>query len=160
VIDALKTIRQNRKGLRLLGLGITSQVTNCVETYETLRQKNKRVSVAAAGRLIGVTRQRAHQLMNRAETAGLVIKIGRTYILNVKTVLAWSARFVAERAAAIRSKALRSCKRFTKLPYVKDALTHTTKNIKTKVFVSEMGRIEARAALAACYIPAHLRKHR
>jgi len=161
-IEALSVIRANRRGFR--ARGATSQTLEVVETYFALKAKKGRIGLADVGRVLGVSRQLVHRHICRAEDVGMLVRIGRTVLLCARSLLRWSQEFVLERAKAAKAKAVKRWQSLGKSGCVNTGLTHTVETNTNGLPDPEpepiLSRQEARRALAATYVPVHLRKAR
>lgn len=99
----LSQIRANRRGLRARGL--TAADILALEAVAAVAPSgSRRLSVAALGRLIGVSRVAALKRIRRLEAAGAVVRMRRTLILNVRGVLGWLESAVKDRLAAVKRR--------------------------------------------------------
>lgn len=101
--EILSTIRSNRRALRQRGLTAADLLTLealAVKAPEGLR----RVSIAALGRMTGVSRMTALRHVRRLEAVGAVVRVGCALGLNVRGLLSWAAE--AATARLERAKAL------------------------------------------------------
>lgn len=99
----LSQIRANRRGLRSRGL--TAADILALEAVAAVAPSgSRRLSVAALGRLIGVSRVAAWKRIKRLEAAGAVIRMRRTLILNVRGVLGWLEAAVKDRLASVKRR--------------------------------------------------------
>jgi len=163
-LSALTAVRRNRKGIRRK-LGLTSQAVQCAEEYVAMSLTKPRVTASDVARCLGLHRSQVSRHLKLCCEVGLLVKVGRTFVLMAKSVLSWSAEFAAQRRqhlAALRSKRFKS---LTKSRFVAYGSTHTTKKDLGQLEGSETGalpvfsdRLEAVAQLAATYVPVHLRK--
>ena len=150
--DPLTVLRKNRRGLRKRGA--TSQCLEVVECYTNcLRKHGRDASLAMVGRLMGISRQLVHRHMRRAEEILLVVRIGRVFMLNARSLLRWASEFVAERAAHVRELGRKRLARLDKSRCVNTRLTHTPE-IKFYPEKEAEERYRAQAELAQQLNPA------
>jgi len=162
---ALAVLRSNRRGIRRK-LGLTSQAVQCAETYVSLAAKKPRVGVSDVARVLGICRSQVSRHLARCVAAGLLVKIGRTFVLLAASVLSWSAEFAAQRRQACAVMKSKRWKALTKSRFVADGATHTKQKDLEQGQGSEtdgspvvLDRLEALALLRRDYVPVHLRKN-
>lgn len=155
----LSVIRSNRRELRNRGLTAADILFLESLAFVTAQRRARSVGIAAVGRLIGVSRQAAHQRSLRLEAAGAVFRVGGALMLNVRGLLAWTASAVKSRLEAVRRAFQRKKERS-----VKHLLTHRglDKNPSTNMFTDPLLAVvgtvaENLAALKSAYVPVHLR---
>lgn len=111
--------------MRHLGRGTLS----VVETHIRLLLDDPRHTIAATARVEGISRQTAHEHLEKARNAGLVVRIGRLWFLNVGAILRMVPEFVRERLEAARKKKeekrAKQLKALSDLESVRPDLTHT-----------------------------------
>lgn len=91
-------IAKNFRELRKMGL--TSADLLALQQLAILcRNGSGIVRVSSLGRLLGISRSGAHYRLARLERLGVVVRVGRAVILNVKSLLRMAARAVVARAA-------------------------------------------------------------
>lgn len=97
----LSCIRSNRRALRARGLTAADLLT-----LEALAVKAPtgfaRVSVAALGRMTGVTRMTALRHIRRLEAVGAVVRLGPALMVNARSVVKWAADACVSRAAHVK----------------------------------------------------------
>lgn len=158
----LSQIRANRRGLRLRGL--TAADILALEAVAAVAPTGaRRLSVAALGRLIGVSRAAALNRVRRLEAAGALIRMKSLHrkragvlMLNVRGVLAWLETAVKGRLSG-SNRLFSLWKRKTVNHLLTDNRTFQEKGLEA----GEVGipdRQTALAALRACYVPVHLRR--
>lgn len=153
--SVLTEIRKNRRELRKHGL--TGADLLAVESVAVaLTGRRRSVHVAEIARLCGISRQAAWRRVVRLEALGAVFRVGRAVMLNIRGLLRWSAEGVAARLEAARLRFQRK-----KAKVVTGGLPHTVKQAvqaSTDALLTVCGTVaENRAALAALYVPLHLR---
>lgn len=150
----LSQIRANRRGLRARGL--TAADILALEAVAAVAPSGaRRLSVAALGRLVGVSRVAALKRVRRLEAAGALIRMRRTLILNVRGVLGWLESAVKDRLASVK-------RRFSlvKSQNVNQRVTYNRTETERGLEAGEMvipDRQTALAALKSSYIPHYLR---
>lgn len=130
--QALSVLSKNFRGFRNRGLG--RGTLSVVHAHVRLLLDNPRHGIAGTARVLGITRQTAHGHLEKARHAGLVVRIGRLWILNVSALLAMMPEFVKERLEAARAAAAAKAEEARKLleslrdaESVRPDLTHTSK---------------------------------
>lgn len=153
----LSEIRSNRKELRNRGVTPTGLLL-----LESLAYKAPggfvRLSVAALGRMVGVGRSTALRHIQKLEAIGAVVRLGPAIMINAKGVLSWCAQACKNRAAHLKrlfykrkSESVRTLVTHRELNKTNDGETHQT--------WQNADASDARAVLAATYIPHWLRKN-
>lgn len=155
-------IRGNRRALRERGLTSADILALEVIAFQQEQGRVRSVRISALARLLGVSRQSVHRRLDRLHAAGAVVAIGRGVFLNVRGLLRWCAKAALDRLAAVR----RSFER-KKAPSVNARCATEGKKEETTVetgldaSLQVFGTVaENRAALAALYVPLHLRRVR
>lgn len=137
--------------------GLSFQCVEVVLKLATLRAYGKpRASQADVARAMGVHRTVVCRQLKRAEAAGLLVRIGRTYFFRLAALLdAESQAEIARRVAKLKREFVRKCRKVKqKIASVNDRLTHTVEEYLEPVVT----RSEALEGLRSTYIPVHLRK--
>lgn len=148
---------RNRAQLRRQ-FGLSFQAVEVVLKLANMRAfGNPRTSQADVARVLGINRSRVCQHLKKAETVGLLLRVGRTYFFRFAAVLsACEQAAIARKAAAMKRAFAHKCREVKeKLGFVAHRATHTTKVSLESGFESAR---EHQAALQALYIPPHLRK--
>lgn len=159
VQSLLSTIRANRRELRARGCTAADLLfLESVAAMMAGRLGLIRLSVAAVGRMLGIARSTALRHCERLEERGLLLRCRFGIAVNVSAVLAAAADAVKHRAEHLKRLFQ---KRF--LESVSTRLTHSVQVSKELVqepgeAVAAVSSFDARAALAAMYVPVHLRK--
>lgn len=151
----LSVIRGNRHELRKRGLTGADIAALDSLAYLTALRRARSVRGAEVARSMGVSRQFVHRLVCRLEAAGAVIRVGGAIMLNVRGLLKWASDAVRGRLDAVRRCFVKKNARS-----VNARMTHRVKERETGETMVIPDRSEALKALAAGYVPVHLRVHR
>jgi len=158
--DPLSLIAKNRRKLRKMGA--TSQTIQCVEMYFKIKRKKPHASFGDVGRVLGIARQQVQRHFKRAAAMGLVARVGQTMILNVRGLLGWCEASALEKVEHLKrlyqkrkSKSDNSRMSHNRSATIKQA-------VEAEYIASEPlpDRHESLRALAATYVPVHLRQKR
>ena len=97
----LSHIMRNRRELR--NRGVSAGALHVLESIARACPKGlTRLSVAAIGRMIGITRSVTLRHVQKLEALGLVVRIGSAIMVNARTVLRMAADAVKNRAAHLK----------------------------------------------------------
>lgn len=138
--------------------GLSFQAVEVVLKLANLRAfENPRASQSDVARCLGIDRSRVCHHLKKAETLGLLVRVGRTYFFRFKTVLSMVEQAELARKAAMLKRQFKRKIRETKekLGFVADCATHTTQEYIKEAFAT---RSESLQALRDTYVPPHLRK--
>jgi len=132
----LSKIRSNRRGLRARGL--TSGDILALEAIAAVSGGGRRLSAAAIGRLVGVSRSTGLWRVRRLEAVGAIIRLRGAILLNVKGMLGWLETACRERLASVKRLFIKN-----KSKNVSFLATHNRTEIKKP---SEMPEFAAKPA--------------
>lgn len=153
---AALSANSNRKQLRRQ-FGLSFQAVECLLKLVNLRAYGKpRASQADVARALGIDRARVCLHLKRAESVGLLVRVGRAYFfrLNVLKDAATQAD-LARRAAHLKRAFVRKCRELgVKSGFVAHRATHT----EQEYFEGTVARGDALQSLRDTYVPVHLRK--
>ena len=90
-------IAANRRSIKQ-ATGLTRAELADVEKYLAMKRKRPRIGLADVARVLGVHRSVITRTFKKAEAAGLLLRIGRTFIANVRDVLRMAAEGLKHRA--------------------------------------------------------------
>ena len=138
--------------------GLSFQAVEVVLKLANLRAfENPRASQSDVARCLGIDRSRVCHHLKKAETLGLLVRVGRTYFFRFKTVLSMVEQAeLARKAAMLKRQFKRKAREIKeKLGFVADCATYTPQVSLEGAFDT---RAEHQKALDAMYVPPHLRK--
>jgi hypothetical protein len=157
--SVLTVIRANRRELRNRGLSAADILFLESLAFVMGNGRARSVGIAAVGRLVGVSRQAAHQRSVRLEAAGAVFRVGGALMLNVRGLLSWAASAVKSRLEAVRRAFQRKKERSVKHLLTNRVIeTKPTTNSVTDPLLAVVGTVAMNLeALKSMYVPVHLR---
>lgn len=160
-LTTLSKIRSNRRELRKRGVTPAGLLVLEACAYRC-GDGMARVSVAALGRMVGVSRSAALRQVQRLEALGALVRIGSAIMLNVRGVLSWCTSAALARVEHVKRLYLRKKQAAAARVFgggVAPAAGSTPVPVPLPV-PSSQSRQEALAELAASYVPVHLRQSR
>lgn len=150
---------KNRKQLRRQ-FGLTFQGVEVLLKLANLRAFEKpRATQADVARVLGIDRARVCAHLKRAEAAGLLARVGRTYFFRLAAIADTETQAeIARRIAAMKRSFVRKCRIFgEKSGFVAHRATHTPEDYITEPD-AQISRDQALRDLARMYVPVSQRK--
>jgi hypothetical protein len=154
----LSTIRSNRRELRSRGC-TASQLLILEAVAFKASGALCRLSVAAIGRLVGISRSVALRHIQKLEAIGAIIRLPRAILLNTSGILKWCAAACNKRVQHLKALFIKRKKQnvVQSATHREERYSLEPKNDLLPVYSSVA---DARSALLSCYIPLHLRSNR